>query len=85
MSRVDELEIGGRSNGVLIDEVSSMKGSSFCVNQQTGYDLHRMVDAKKAAEWATEHRPRVAWFRMPCCYCDGAKNEKNLDVAKKGV
>ena len=25
------------------------------MNQQTGCDLHRMVDVKKASEWAIEH------------------------------
>ena len=63
-SRVDVLEVGGPTKSVLIDEISKMKGSSRCVNQQTGSDLHRMVDARKAAEWAIEHRPRVTWFRI---------------------
>ena len=68
---VDVLDIGGPLNSVLIDEISKMKGSSYCVNQQTGCDLHRMAYAKKASQLATEYRPRVAWIRVPCCYWDG--------------
>ena len=48
------------------------------MNQQTGYDMHRMVDARKAAEWAIEHRPRVAWFRVRCCYWDRQSNEEHF-------
>ena len=77
-SRVDVLEVGGSTNSVLIDEVSKLKWSWHCVNQQTGYDLHRLVDAKRAAEWAIEHKPRVAWFRIRCCCWDGAENEKHF-------
>ena len=43
-----------------------------CVNQRTGFNLHRRSDA---AEWAMEHRPRV--FPIPCRYWDGCSNEKN--------
>ena len=51
------------------------------MNQQRGYDLHRMVDASKAAELAIEHRPSVAWFRGTV----NATNNIYLDVAKKSV
>ena len=78
---VDALEVGGHS--VSVDETSKPKGLPYCVNQRTGYDLHRRSDAKKAAEWVTEHRPRVAWFRRPCCYCDGCNNEKTLSGRRK--
>ena len=47
VTRVDVLEIGGPPNSVLIDEISKMRGSSYCVKQQTRYDLHRVADAKK--------------------------------------
>ena len=67
-----------RTNSVLIDEVSKMEGSLRCVNQQTGYDLHRIVDARKAVEWAIEHRPRVTWFRKYCCCWDSESNETTL-------
>ena len=78
VSRVDVLEVGGSTNSVLIDEVSKLKWSWHCVNQQTGYDLHRLVDAKRAAEWTIEHKPRVAWFRIRCCCWDGAENEQHF-------
>ena len=41
-SRVDVLEVGGPTNNGLIDEISKLRGPSHCVNQQRGYDLHRM-------------------------------------------
>ena len=44
MPPVDVLEIGGPLNSVLIDEISKMKGSSYCVNQQTGFDLPPSTD-----------------------------------------
>ena len=53
------------------------------MNQQTGYDLHRPVDARKAAEWAVEHRPTVAWCRIPCRYWGGANNEKTLSGRRR--
>ena len=55
-----------------------LKGSLFCVNHRTGHDLHRGADARKVAEWVLKHRPRVAWFRTPCCCWDGCNNEQML-------
>ena len=60
VSRVEVLEIGGPPNSVLIEENSKMKGSSYCVNQHTRHDVHRISDAQRAAEWAIKRRPRVA-------------------------
>ena len=42
VSRVDVLEIGASPHSVLIDEISKMKSSSYCVNQQTGHDLKHL-------------------------------------------
>ena len=68
VSRVDVLEIGGPPNSTLVDEITKLTGSFFCVIQRTGHDLHRGSDARKVAEWVLKHRPGVAWFRIPCCW-----------------
>ena len=39
---------------------------------------HRGSDARHVAEWTLKRRPRVAWFRIPCCFWDGCNSVKTL-------
>ena len=52
--------------------------------KQTGYSLHRVSEAKRAAECAMSHKPRVAWFHLLGRCLDSADNTKTVQQVSCG-